>query len=87
MAVMRKNLHVTLPDDLDQELRSEAERSGQPATEMARDAIREFLCRRRRQILHDEITAYAREVAGSQQDLDEELEESAIDDLVSSDES
>jgi predicted transcriptional regulator len=87
MAVMRKNLHVTLPDDLDQELRSEAERSGQPATEMARDAIREFLCRRRRQILHDEITAYAREVAGSQQDLDVELEESAIDDLVSSDES
>ena len=29
---MTKNLHVTLPDELDRELRSEAKRSGRPAT-------------------------------------------------------
>jgi len=87
MATMRKNLHVTLPDELDQELRSEAKRSGQPATELARDAIREFLCKRRRQALHDEITAYARDVAGTALDLDQELEESAVENLVSLDDS
>ena len=85
MSIMTKNLHVTLPDDLNEELRSEAERSGQPATEIARDAIREFLRRRRRQALHDEISAYAREVAGMAADLDPELEDSAIEDLVSLD--
>ena len=87
MAIMKNNLHVTLPHDLNEELRSEAKRSGQPATEIAREAIREFLCKRRRQALHDEITAYARAMAGTAFDLDEELEESAIEDLVSLDES
>lgn len=86
MVTMRKNLHVTLPDDLDEELRAEAERSGQPATQIAREAIREFLGKRRRRALHDQISAYAREVAGTSLDLDEELEESAVDDLVSLDE-
>lgn len=84
---MRKNLHVTLPDELDQELRFEAKRSGQPATELARDAIREFLCKRRRQVLHAEITAYARDVAGTALDLDQELEESAVENLVALDDS
>ena len=86
MATMTKNLHVPLPDDLNEELRSEAERSGQPATEIARDAIRQFLRRRRRQSLHEGIAAYAREVAGTAADLDGELEDSALEDLVSLDE-
>ena len=76
---------MTLPDDLNEELRHEAERSGQPATEIARDAIREFLGKRRHQALHEEISAYAREVAGSADDLDADLEDSAVEDLVSLD--
>lgn len=83
MATMTTNLHVTLPDELAQELRSEVKRSGQPATEIAREAIREFLRKRRRQLIHDEISAYARELAGTPLDLDEQLEESATDHLVS----
>jgi predicted transcriptional regulator len=83
---MTKNLHVPLPDDLNEELRTEATRSGRPATEIARDAIREFLRRRSRQALHDEIAAYARRVAGTEADLDRELEDSAVEDLVSLDE-
>ena len=83
MATMRKNLHVPLPDDLNEELRTEAERSGQPATEIARDAIRQFLRKRRRQTLHERIAAYARRVAGTAADLDRELEESALEDLGS----
>ncbi len=81
MATMRKNLHVPLPDDLNDELRTEAERSGQPATEIARDAIRQFLRERRRQSLHEGIAAYARRVAGTAADLDRELEDSTLEDL------
>ncbi len=83
---MTKNLHVPLPHDLNEELRTEAARSGQPATEIARDAIRQFLRLRRRQALHDEIAAYARKAAGTEADLDRELEDSAVEELVSLDE-
>lgn len=83
MTTMTKNLHVPLPDDLNRELREEAERSGRPATQIARDAIRQFLRRRRREALHEEIAAYARRAAGTAADLDPELEESALDDLAS----
>jgi predicted transcriptional regulator len=83
MATMRKNLHVPLPDDLNDELRTEAERSGQPAAEIARDAIRQFLRERRRQTLHEGIAACARTVAGTAADLDRELEDSALEDFGS----
>jgi len=71
---------------LNEDLRTEAERSGRPATEIARDAIRLFLRIRRRQALHEEIAAYAQRVAGTPADLDPELEGSALEDLVSLDE-
>ena len=86
MSTMTKNLHVPLPHDLNDELRSEAERSGRPATEIARDAIRLFLRQRRRQALHEEIAAYARGVAGTAADLDPALEDSALEVLDSLDE-
>ncbi len=83
---MIKNLHVPLPDDLNEELRTEAERSGRPATEIARDAIRQFLRQCQRQALHEEIAAYARSVAGTPADLDPALEDSALEILDSLDE-
>ncbi len=83
---MIKNLHVPLPDDLNDELRTEAERSGRPATEIARDAIRQFLRQCRRQALHEEISAYARSVAGTTADLGLALEDSALEVLDSLDE-
>jgi len=39
-----------------------------------------------RQALHDEIAAYARRAAGTEADLDRELEDSAVEELVSLDE-
>ena len=87
MATMVKNLHVPLPNDLKDELRTEAERSGRPATEIARDAIRLFLRQCRRQALREEIAAYARSVAGTAADLDPALEDSALEVLDSLDES
>ena len=86
MATMTNNLHVPLPADLNDQLRIEAKRSGRPATEIARDAIRLFLRRCQRQALHEEIAAYARSVAGTAADLDPALEDSALEVIDSLDE-
>jgi metal-responsive CopG/Arc/MetJ family transcriptional regulator len=77
-----KNLHVPLPDELNRELRAEAKRSGQPATELAREAIRNLLEHRKRETLHSEIAAYATAVAGTQQDLDSDLEAASVEHLL-----
>jgi hypothetical protein len=84
--VMRKatlrNFHVPLPEDLYIELRAEAERSGQPATVLARDAIQLWLQHRQKIALHEAIADYAAQHAGSPADLDEELEAASIDHLL-----
>ncbi len=77
-----QNLHVPLPADLNKELRAEARRSGQPATQLARDAIQNLLEARKREALHDEIGAYAKAAAGTPQDLDSELENASIEHLL-----
>ena len=71
------NFRLSLPPDLHEELREEAKRSGQPATALARDALRIVLDHRRRQRLHAQIAEFAAEHAGSALDLDEDLERSA----------
>jgi metal-responsive CopG/Arc/MetJ family transcriptional regulator len=76
-----QNLHVPLPADLNKELRAEARRSGQPATQLARDAIQKLLEERKREALHDEIGAYAEAAAGTQ-DLDSELENASLEHLL-----
>ena len=83
----QKNLHVPLPDHLNRELRAEAKRTGQPATELAREAIRSLLERRRRETLHIEIASYAAAVAGTQQDLDSDLEAASVEDLLDAEDS
>ena len=82
-----KNLHIPLPDELNRELRAEAKRSGQPATELAREAIRSLLELRKREALHREIAAYATVVAGTQQDLDSDLEAASVEHLLDTKES
>ena len=78
------NFHVPLTDKLNKELRAEAKRAGQPATELAREAIESLLEDRKREALHREIAAYTRAVAGTPQDLDSELEVASIDHLLDS---
>ena len=77
-----KNLHVPLPEPLNRELRAEAKRSGQPATELAREAIRRLLEKRKREALHREIAGYATAVAGTEQDLDSDLEAASVEHLL-----
>lgn len=86
MATAKANLHVPLPEELHEKLRAEAKKSGQPATEIAREGIRLLLELRRREAIRSEIAAYAQAMAGSRSDLDAELEAASIEHLLESEE-
>ena len=80
-----KNLHVPLPETLYLELRAEADRERRPATEVARQAIDDWLAERKRKQIYDALQEYARKMAGTGVDLDPELEASGIECLLSID--
>jgi hypothetical protein len=82
MQARRRNFHVPLDEDLYLRLKGEAERSGKPATELAREAIEATLTERRRAELDESIAGYARDVAGTSDDLDHDLEQAALQHLV-----
>jgi predicted transcriptional regulator len=73
------NFHLPLPPELHEMLRDEAERSGQPATTLAREALQSWLALRRKQRLHEEIAGWAAEHAGSDLDLDKDLERAGLE--------
>ena len=79
-----RNLHVPLPEPIYRRLRAEAERTRRPATAIAREAIEQWLAEQHRAALHEAISSYAREHAGSKADLDLELEGAAVEHLRSS---
>jgi len=70
------NFHIPLPPDLHEMLRDEAERSGQPATALARQALQ---TQRRRQRLHEEIAVWAKDHAGTDLDLDKDVERAGLE--------
>jgi hypothetical protein len=76
------NFHLPLPQDLHEMLKEEVERSGQPATSLAREALVHWLAQRRKQHLHEEIAAFVKDQGGTELDLDEELEQAGIDSLL-----
>jgi len=78
----KKNLHVPMPEDLYRRLREEALRQGRPATEIAREAVDRWLAEARRKAIDDDITAYAREHAGTEADLDPAVEAAAVEHLL-----
>jgi len=73
------NFHLPLPTDLHEKLHEEAERSGQPATALAREALQSWLTQRQRRRLHEEIATWAAKHAGTGLDLDEDLEQAGIE--------
>lgn len=73
------NFHLPLPTDLYEMLREEVQRSGQPATSLAREVLRDWLVQRRRQRLHEELAAFAAAHGGTELDLDEELEQAGLE--------
>ena len=62
--------------------RAEAERAQVPATTLAREAIDSYLRQQRRRARHQAIAAYAVRMAGTNLDLDPELESAGIEHLV-----
>src|SRR5438045_3080127 len=76
-----KNLHVPLPDKMYARLRQESHRSKRPATELAREAIDRWLIERERAYVHEAIAEYAREFAGTEEDIDVDLQEASIEHL------
>jgi hypothetical protein len=77
-----KNFHLPLPEHTYTKLRAEAERTQVPATTLAREAIDAWLRYQARKARHDAIAAYAAEMAGTDFDLDRNLESAGIDHLV-----
>lgn len=77
-----KNFHLPLPDKTYALLRAEAERTQVPATSVAREAIETWLRSEARKARHAAIAAYATEMAGTNVDLDTDLESAAVEHLL-----
>jgi hypothetical protein len=78
----RKNFHLPLPPELYDELRSTAREVGQPTTRLAQELMRVGLDEWRRVRRRQQIAMYARQAAGSTEDLDPDLERAGISSLV-----
>lgn len=77
-----KNFHLPLPEPTYNHLKAAAERARVPATTLAREAIDSWLRQESRKARHDAIAAYAREMAGTDFDLNPDLESAGIEYLV-----
>jgi hypothetical protein len=77
-----RNFHLPLPEQTYTHLRAEAERAQVPATALAREAIDWWLRQQLRKARHDQIAAYAAEMAGTDLDLDSHLEAAGIERLL-----
>jgi len=75
------NFHLPLSPELHEMLRAESKASGEPATNLAREALADWLRRRKKERRHAEIAAFAREYGGTEFDLDRDLEEAGIEAL------
>lgn len=79
----QKNFHVPLPPDIYEALYAEARHTQQPATQIARTAIAAWLEQQRKIRQHEAVVNYARQQAGTQDDLDPALEAAGIEHLLS----
>ena len=79
-----KNFHLPLPEHTYARLREEAGRTHIPATTLAREAVDWWLLQQARKTRQDAIASYALEMAGTQFDVDQDLEAAGIEHLVKS---
>ena len=77
-----RNFHVPLPDEIYDHLRAAAEQARVPATTLAREAIDGWLRDQRRRARHDAIAAYAAQMAGTDLDLDRDLERASVEHIL-----
>jgi predicted transcriptional regulator len=79
------NFHLPLDTHLYQQLKEAAERCKKPSTVLAREAIEVFLAQLKKQALFDDIQQYAQAMAGTEDDLDPDIEASSIEHLNQTD--
>jgi hypothetical protein len=77
-----KNFHLPLPEETYSSLKAEAARARLPATTLAREAIDSWLRQQARSARHNAIVNYAKEMAGTNLDLNHDLESAGIEHLV-----
>lgn len=75
----KKNLHVPLPPELHANLKEQSRLLGAPTTALAREAIEEWLKRRKRERVAQELREYATRMAGTGADLDPDLEAASVE--------
>lgn len=73
-----KDFRLPLPEHIYTLLKQEAERTQLPATTLAREAIDQWLKDQARKARHDAIAEYAAAMAGTEFDLDRDLESAGI---------
>jgi hypothetical protein len=76
--IRQRNLHIIIPEHLYEALRREADRRGQPATQLVRALLEQWEEPLRAQSLHGEIADYAGAQAGTAANLDPGLEAAGI---------
>ena len=81
----QSNFHLPLPVAIHAELKAVARERGLPATELARDLVAQGLAHMRREARRDALRAFAEAVAGTELDLDRELEAAGVESLVKGD--
>jgi predicted DNA-binding protein len=79
--VAAHNFHVPLSSGVYKRLRSESERQKKPATQLVKQAVEYWLEEQEKLALHEDITRYAEETAGTCEDLDEQLEIAGLERL------
>jgi predicted DNA-binding protein len=80
------NFHVPLPAGVYSRLRVEAERQHKPATQLVKQVVEYWLDQQEKLTLHEDIARYAAEMAGTCDDLDEQLENTSLEYLESASE-
>ena len=77
-----RSFRLPLPDDVHEALRREATADHRPATELARDTLTGCLQASQRERVAKEIRRFALDFAGTELDIDPELEQAGVEHLI-----
>jgi hypothetical protein len=81
-AMSVKKLNLPMPPELHEALFVESRNLGVPATRIVRSALEDWLAKRRRARLEEEIYRFATTHGGTEVDLDSPLEQAATEELL-----
>ena len=85
MTAAMLNLHLTLPEDTHRDLKKLSTETHRPLVDLAREFVTKGLKDARRARIAAEIAAYAEEMAGTNDDLDTDLEAAGLEAIAERD--